>query len=73
MMTVMVSCSLVELPLVGDTVTQVADSLRLYVRVPVPLFQISKVVDPVAPAATEPKSCEVGVYDRAGVGGAEIP
>ena len=47
--TVITSFSPEESPLVGVTVTQPQDSDKLYVRVPVPLFQISKVVDSTSP------------------------
>ena len=58
MSTVIVSCSPVELPLVGFTVTHPQLSAILYVKEPVPLFQISKVVESVSPAYLSPKLLE---------------
>jgi len=54
--TVMVSCSPLESPLVGVTSTQLQDSLNVYVSVPVPLFQMSNVVLSVSSISIFPKS-----------------
>jgi hypothetical protein len=40
---------------------------------PVPLFQISKLVDVEVPWIMSPKLNELGLNERVGVGGAEIP
>jgi len=71
--TVIVSCSPPDEPLVELKSTQSQDSLKEYVRVPVPLFQMSKVVNSVTPSNIFPKSCEVGLYEKTGIGGAPPP